>query len=178
MHVLDLIFGLAARGPLFFPDGWGDRDLCEALDPTALARLAPAAHRRVTLPRSGGGRKPDRSSPLDRVRVAFDAEDVADAKGVGAHHVRLEGHDVPVAGRAVHNDLDLRLLTQDRAHRDGAHPDFGHGAVADVHAVRAIGRQPEIRRSDPHDRQGLDSMKLLSSLIRLWPLLLLPLRVR
>jgi dienelactone hydrolase len=38
MHVLDLFFGLAARGPLFFQDGWGDRALCEATDPEALSR--------------------------------------------------------------------------------------------------------------------------------------------
>jgi dienelactone hydrolase len=38
MHVLDLLFGLAARGPLFFSDGWGDRALCESMDPVALSR--------------------------------------------------------------------------------------------------------------------------------------------
>jgi dienelactone hydrolase len=38
MHVLDFVFGLAARGPRFFQDGWGDRALCEAMDPVALAR--------------------------------------------------------------------------------------------------------------------------------------------
>lgn len=38
MHVLDLLFGLAARGPRFFADGWGDRALCDGMDPVALAR--------------------------------------------------------------------------------------------------------------------------------------------
>ena len=38
MHYLDLLFGWAARGPRFFADGWGDRALCEAIDPAALAR--------------------------------------------------------------------------------------------------------------------------------------------
>jgi dienelactone hydrolase len=38
MHVLDLFFGLAARGPLFFQDGWGDRELCDAIDPETLSR--------------------------------------------------------------------------------------------------------------------------------------------
>jgi hypothetical protein len=40
MHVFDYVFGLAARGPgpRFFEDGWGDRALCEAMDPQALAR--------------------------------------------------------------------------------------------------------------------------------------------
>jgi dienelactone hydrolase len=38
MHVLDLLFGLAARGPRFFQDGWGDRTLCDSMDPEALSR--------------------------------------------------------------------------------------------------------------------------------------------
>jgi hypothetical protein len=38
MHLLDFVFGLAARGPRFFQDGWGDRALCEAMDPQALSR--------------------------------------------------------------------------------------------------------------------------------------------
>ncbi len=38
MHVLDLLFGLASRGSLFFQDGWGDRNLCDAMDPKALSR--------------------------------------------------------------------------------------------------------------------------------------------
>jgi dienelactone hydrolase len=38
MDLLDFVFGLAARGPRFFQDGWGDRALCEAMDPQALSR--------------------------------------------------------------------------------------------------------------------------------------------
>lgn len=38
MDLLDYVFGLAARGPRFFQDGWGDRAVCEAMDPRALAR--------------------------------------------------------------------------------------------------------------------------------------------
>lgn len=38
MHLLDFVFGLAARGPRFFQDGWGDRALCESMDPQALSR--------------------------------------------------------------------------------------------------------------------------------------------
>src|SRR5690242_8439481 len=38
MHLLDYVFGLAARGPRFFQDGWGDRGLCEAMDPVGLSR--------------------------------------------------------------------------------------------------------------------------------------------
>ncbi len=37
MHFLDLAFGFAARGPRFFADGWGDRELCDTMDPIALA---------------------------------------------------------------------------------------------------------------------------------------------
>jgi dienelactone hydrolase len=50
MHFLDLAFGFAARGPRFFADGWGDRALCDAIDPVALAGgripLLPVALRR------------------------------------------------------------------------------------------------------------------------------------
>lgn len=38
MHLLDLVFGIAARGPRFFADGWGDLSLCEAIAPEAMAR--------------------------------------------------------------------------------------------------------------------------------------------
>jgi dienelactone hydrolase len=31
LHLLDLLFGMAARGPRFFADGWGDRLLCEGM---------------------------------------------------------------------------------------------------------------------------------------------------
>jgi dienelactone hydrolase len=43
LHLLDLLFGMAARGPRFFADGWGDRVLCEAIAPEAiLGRPVPA----------------------------------------------------------------------------------------------------------------------------------------
>jgi dienelactone hydrolase len=38
LHLLDLVFGFATRGPRFFADGWGDRALCESMDPAVLAR--------------------------------------------------------------------------------------------------------------------------------------------
>jgi dienelactone hydrolase len=38
MHYLDLVFGWASRGTRFFADGWGDRALCESMDPEALSR--------------------------------------------------------------------------------------------------------------------------------------------
>ena len=40
MHVLDLLFSLAARGPRFFADGWGDRSLRESMEPEFFLRLA------------------------------------------------------------------------------------------------------------------------------------------
>jgi dienelactone hydrolase len=50
MHFLDLAFGFAARAPRFFADGWGDRVLCDTMDPDALAGrkipLLPVALRR------------------------------------------------------------------------------------------------------------------------------------
>jgi hypothetical protein len=42
MHLLDILFGLAARGPRFFPDGWGDRALCDALVPASLLHRPPS----------------------------------------------------------------------------------------------------------------------------------------
>jgi dienelactone hydrolase len=43
LHLLDLLFGMAARGPRFFADGWGDRMLCDAIAPEALlGRPIPA----------------------------------------------------------------------------------------------------------------------------------------
>lgn len=42
MHLLDLILGVAARGPRFFADGWGEPSILEEIDPVALASRAPA----------------------------------------------------------------------------------------------------------------------------------------
>ena len=56
MHLLDLFFGLAARGPRFFADGWGDRALCEAMDPVELAdRRVPAVPLSLGPPRRALG---------------------------------------------------------------------------------------------------------------------------
>ena len=68
MHLLDFVFGLAARGPRFFQDGWGDRALCEAMDPVALARrriprltvhLGPARREHGGLLREGAFESPE-----------------------------------------------------------------------------------------------------------------------
>jgi hypothetical protein len=48
MHVLDFLFGAAARAPRFFQDGWGDRALCDAADPVAMSKR-PIARLHVEL---------------------------------------------------------------------------------------------------------------------------------
>jgi hypothetical protein len=48
LHLLDLLFGMAARGPRFFADGWGDRMLCDAIAPeTLFGRPIPAIRMKV-----------------------------------------------------------------------------------------------------------------------------------
>jgi hypothetical protein len=72
MHVLDMFFGLAARGPLFFQDGWGDRALCDAIDPEELSRrriprlqvrLRPARRAYGGLLREGSFQSPELRLP-------------------------------------------------------------------------------------------------------------------
>lgn len=72
MHVLDYMFGLAARGPRFFQDGWGDRALCEATDPIALSRrriprleveLGPSRREHGGLLREGSFESPETRLP-------------------------------------------------------------------------------------------------------------------
>jgi len=73
MHVLDLLFGLTARGPRFFQDGWGDRALCESMDPEALSRrrtpklrvgLGPARRAFGGLLREGAFESPEDRLPF------------------------------------------------------------------------------------------------------------------
>jgi hypothetical protein len=54
---LDLFFGMAARGPRFFEDGWGDRAIVEALDLEELAsrRASPIQVRLGEAQRAFGG---------------------------------------------------------------------------------------------------------------------------
>jgi dienelactone hydrolase len=74
MHLLDLLFfGVTARGaPRFFQDGWGDRALCEAMDPEALSRqriprlrirLGPARRAFGGLLREGAFESPEARLP-------------------------------------------------------------------------------------------------------------------
>ena len=64
-----------------------------------------------------------------------------------AEQLRLERHQVPVAGREVDEALEVEVVLD--AERDGqrAHPDAGHGAVADVDEVDA-GRLEQPRGLD------------------------------
>ncbi len=56
MHLLDLVFGMAARGPRFFADGWGDRALCDAIAPeTLFERPIPALRVQLTPARRASG---------------------------------------------------------------------------------------------------------------------------
>src|SRR5512140_3591106 len=72
MHLLDFVFGLTARGPRFFQDGWGDRALCEATDPLALSRqriarlavdLGPARREHGGLLQEGSFESPEARLP-------------------------------------------------------------------------------------------------------------------
>jgi hypothetical protein len=72
MHLLDYVFLLAARGPRFFQDGWGDRALCDATDPVALSRrriarlevtLGPARRERGGLLHEGTFESPEARLP-------------------------------------------------------------------------------------------------------------------
>ena len=73
----------------------------------------------------------------DARRVAREGQDVADAQGVGAQQLRFERHQVPVAGREVDERLEAQVALDGEADGHGAHAHPGHGAVADVHQVRA-----------------------------------------
>lgn len=95
MHFLDLVMGLASRGPRFFADGWGDRALCDAIDPEALARrriptlhvrLGPARRSLGGLLREGSFASPEARLPpcarRARVRLLLPEGEV---RGVALH---------------------------------------------------------------------------------------------
>jgi hypothetical protein len=71
MHLLDLVFGVASRGPRFFEDGWGDRALCETMDPELVLRrrVRPVEVRLGPARRAYGGllREGTFVSPEDRL---------------------------------------------------------------------------------------------------------------
>ena len=105
---------------------------------------------------------PDAGCPrvvADSRRVAREGQDVADAQGVGTQQLRLQGHQVAVAGRDVDERLEAQLALDGEAHGQGSHAHPGHGAVADVDEVGAsvadeLGR-PQ-RALDAHGARRVD----------------------
>ena len=90
----------------------------------------------------------------DPRRIAGQGEDVADAQRVRAEQLRLEGHEVPVAGREVDEALEVQVVLDPERDGHRAHPDAGHRRVADVDGVDA-GRLEEPSRLDrPLDADG------------------------
>ena len=93
---------------------------------------------RIDVPDPGPGRV-----VADPRRVAGQRDDVADAERVGAEQLRLEGHQVPVARRAVDEALEVEVVLDPERHRQGAHPDPGHRRVGDVDEVDAgVAQEP------------------------------------
>ena len=78
---------------------------------------------RVDVPDARAGRV-----VADPRRVAGQGQDVADAERVGAEQLRLEGHQVPVAGREVDEALEVEVVLDAERDGQGAHPDAGHRA--------------------------------------------------
>ena len=87
---------------------------------------------RVDVPDARAGRV-----VADPRRVAGQGEDVADAERMRAEQLRLERHEVPVAGREVDEALEVEVVLDPERDRHRAHPDPGHRRVADVDEVRA-----------------------------------------
>ncbi len=54
---------------------------------------------------------------------------------MGPEQLRLEGHQVPVAGREVDEALEVEVVLDPEGDRQAAHPDPGHRRVADVDQV-------------------------------------------
>ena len=107
-----------------------------------LGEVEPGQHLdqpdRIDVPDPGPGRV-----VADPRRVAGQGDDVADAERVGAEQLRLEGHQVPVARRAVDEALEVEVVLDPERHRQRAHPDPGHRRVGDVDEVDAgVAQEP------------------------------------
>lgn len=97
MHVLDLMFGLAARGPRFFQDGWGDRALCEAMDPEAISRRRiPRLHVQLTPGRKAFG------GLLHEGAFASPEARLPDCARTARIRLLLPAQERPLRGVAVH----------------------------------------------------------------------------
>ena len=139
----------------------GDREpgrLADRRTRLVLAAVEPAEDLdeadRVDVPDAGPGRV-----VADPRRVAGQREDVPDAERVRAEQLRLDRHEVPVAGREVDEALEVEVVLD--AERDGhrAHPDPGHRRVADVDEVDAgVAQEPRgvDRPVDPDRARRVD----------------------
>src|SRR3972149_5038792 len=94
----------------------------------------------------GGGGAPGAEGRGARARIVAtmgwtpsQRQDVADAEPMAAEDLRLEGHDVPVAGREVDKRLEADLVLHREGHGQAAHAHARHRRVADVHEVDAGG---------------------------------------
>ena len=109
---------------------------------------------RVDVPHAGAGRV-----VADPRRIAGQREDVADAERVRAQQLRLERHEVPVAGRRVDDALEVEVVLDPERDGHRAHPHAGHRGVADVDEVRArVAQQPRgvDRALDPDAPRRVD----------------------
>ena len=123
----------------------GDREPGPLADRPAgrvLGEVEPRQHLdqpdRVDVPDPGPGRV-----VADPRRVAGQGDDVADPERVGAEQLGLEGHQVPVARRAVDEALEVEVVLDPERHGQGAHPDPGHRRVGHVDEVDAgVAQEP------------------------------------
>ena len=126
-------------------EGAGDGEPGALADRAAgrvLGEVEPRQHLdqadRIDVPDPGPGRV-----VADPRRVAGQRDDVADPERVGAEQLRLEGHQVPVARRAVDEALEVEVVLDPERHGQGAHPDPGHRRVGDVDEVDAgVAQEP------------------------------------
>ena len=107
-----------------------------------LGEVEPGQHLdeadRIDVPDPGPGR-----IVADPRRVAGQRDDVADAERMGAEQLGLEGHQVPVARRAVDEALEVEVVLDPERHGQGAHPDPGHRRIGDVDQVDAgVAQEP------------------------------------
>ncbi len=109
----------------------------------------------VHVPDAGPGRV-----VADARRIAGQGQDVPDAQRVRPEQLRLEGHQVPVAGREVDDALEVHVVLDPEGDRQGSHADARHRRVADVDAV-GPGRGEEACRLDgPLDPDGAGRVDL------------------
>src|SRR5439155_16526842 len=111
---------------------------------------------RVDVPNAGR-----RRVVADAWRIAGERDDVANTERVRADQLRLERHQVLVAGGEVDQGVDANLLPDHERQRERAHADPRHRAVTDVDGVGtgsfdelstgdAFGRIEAARRVDLH----------------------------